>query len=277
MQGVVGSVSQQYASMVSELLDMLHKTEQSLARVRRNKTADASAAGDGNAELSNIQKISLQLFLDVQVSLTPRCILLKVNVNKSLLVLPDCLACHVDAMCSAWCFAWRQPTAPFVWYRGCSCRLAVRLLAWRAVQSAAETCDSAAALMMSSTKLKGSVCRSLEIRSKNLACSLRLWRNTSCCGALWRQRTSRMTCPVAELVCCTCTQGTATCLQSYSAITVKPDLQMPHIWCQLTLLMLTQLCVLATVHSEYIVPHHVVLFTSSAAEWRISMCCMCAH
>ena len=101
MQGVVGSVSQQYASMVSELLDMLHKTEQSLARVRRNKTADASAAGDGNAELSNIQKISLQLFLDVQVSLTPRCILLKVNVNKSLLVLPDCLACHVDAMCSA--------------------------------------------------------------------------------------------------------------------------------------------------------------------------------
>ena len=61
MQGVAATVSQQYASMVSELLDMLQKTEQSLARVRRNKPA-----GDGS-ELSNIQKISLQLFLDVKV------------------------------------------------------------------------------------------------------------------------------------------------------------------------------------------------------------------
>ena len=52
--------------MVSELLDMLQKTEQSLARVRRNKPADSAAAGDGS-ELSNIQKISLQLFLDVKV------------------------------------------------------------------------------------------------------------------------------------------------------------------------------------------------------------------
>ena len=66
VQGVVASVSQQYAAMVSELLDMLQKTEQSLARVRRNKPADAIAAADG-AELSNIQKISLQLFLDIQV------------------------------------------------------------------------------------------------------------------------------------------------------------------------------------------------------------------
>lgn len=65
-QGVVASVSQQYAAMVSELLDMLHKTEQSLARVRRNKPADAAAAADGT-ELSNIQKICLQLFLDTQV------------------------------------------------------------------------------------------------------------------------------------------------------------------------------------------------------------------
>ncbi len=66
MQGVAATVSQQYASMVSELLDMLQKTEQSLARVRRNKPADSAAAGDGS-ELSNIQKISLQLFLDVKV------------------------------------------------------------------------------------------------------------------------------------------------------------------------------------------------------------------
>ena len=66
MQGVAATVSQQYASMVSELLDMLQKTEQSLARVRRNKPADSAAVGDGS-ELSNIQKISLQLFLDVKV------------------------------------------------------------------------------------------------------------------------------------------------------------------------------------------------------------------
>lgn len=64
-QGVVANVSQHYASMVSELLDMLQKTEQSLARVRRNKPADAAAAADGS-EMSNIQKISLQLSLDTQ-------------------------------------------------------------------------------------------------------------------------------------------------------------------------------------------------------------------
>ena len=69
MQGVVANVSQHYASMVSELLDMLQKTEQSLARVRRNKPADAAAAADGS-EMSNIQKISLQLFLDTQVKLS---------------------------------------------------------------------------------------------------------------------------------------------------------------------------------------------------------------
>lgn len=52
--------------MVSELLDMLHKTEQSLARVRKNKPADLSAAA-GSSEISNIQKISLQLLLDIKV------------------------------------------------------------------------------------------------------------------------------------------------------------------------------------------------------------------
>ena len=74
MQGVVASISQQYAAMVSELLDMLQKTEQSLARVRRNKPADAAAAADGS-ELTNIQKISLQLFLDTQVICgSPHCL-----------------------------------------------------------------------------------------------------------------------------------------------------------------------------------------------------------
>ena len=59
--------------MVSELLDMLRKTEQSLARVRRNRPADAVTAADGS-ELSNIQKISLQLFLDVQVCSQCNCL-----------------------------------------------------------------------------------------------------------------------------------------------------------------------------------------------------------
>lgn len=66
LQGLVLSVSQQFASMVSELLDMLHKTEQSLARVRRNRPADIAGPADAS-ELSNIQKICLQLYLDVQV------------------------------------------------------------------------------------------------------------------------------------------------------------------------------------------------------------------
>ena len=66
LQGLVSSVCQQYGSMVSELLDMLHKTEQSLARVRKNKPADVTAAA-GGSEITNIQKISLQLLLDIKV------------------------------------------------------------------------------------------------------------------------------------------------------------------------------------------------------------------
>lgn len=65
MQAHVSNVCQQYGSMVSELIGMLHKTEQSLARVRKNKPADVSAAA--GSEMSSIQKISLQLLLDIKV------------------------------------------------------------------------------------------------------------------------------------------------------------------------------------------------------------------
>lgn len=58
--------------MVSELLDMLHKTEQSLARVRKNKAADVTAAA-GGSEITNIQKISLQLLLDIKVDCCNIC------------------------------------------------------------------------------------------------------------------------------------------------------------------------------------------------------------
>ena len=83
MQALVGNVCLQYASMVSELLVMLHKTEQSLAKVRRNKAADVSAAA-GAPEISNIQKISMQLLLDIKV-----CSL--GHVQCAVMLLPCCL------------------------------------------------------------------------------------------------------------------------------------------------------------------------------------------
>lgn len=75
MQALVGNVCLQFASMVSELLDMLHKTEQSLAKVRRNKAPDVTAA-TGTSEISNIQKISMQLLLDIKVSFSSHYCLL---------------------------------------------------------------------------------------------------------------------------------------------------------------------------------------------------------
>lgn len=65
LQAVVEGVSTQYAAMAAELLDTLRKTESSLARLRRNRPAEGAAA-DGS-QLSDMDKISTQLFLDVQV------------------------------------------------------------------------------------------------------------------------------------------------------------------------------------------------------------------
>eukprot|EP00891_Asterochloris_glomerata_P006880 jgi/Astpho2/6880/Aster-07879 len=65
VEAVVEGVSTQYAAMAAELLDTLRKTESSLARLRRNRPAEGAAA-DGS-QLSDMDKISTQLFLDVQI------------------------------------------------------------------------------------------------------------------------------------------------------------------------------------------------------------------
>ena len=63
VQGVVSDVAQRFSKMATELLDTLRKTESSLKRIRQSRATDASAGGGP----SDIDKISLQLFLDVQV------------------------------------------------------------------------------------------------------------------------------------------------------------------------------------------------------------------
>ena len=62
VQGVVSEVAQRFSKMATELLDTLRKTESSLKRIRQSRATDASAGGGP----SDIDKISLQLFLDVQ-------------------------------------------------------------------------------------------------------------------------------------------------------------------------------------------------------------------
>ena len=62
----MSEVADRFRRMASELLDTLRKTESSLKRIRQNRVADSSAKGP-----SDIDKISLQLFLDVQVSCGP--------------------------------------------------------------------------------------------------------------------------------------------------------------------------------------------------------------
>ena len=64
LQGVASEVADRFRRMAAELLDTLRKTESSLKRIRQNRVTDSSAAGGP----SDIDKISLQLFLDVQVS-----------------------------------------------------------------------------------------------------------------------------------------------------------------------------------------------------------------
>jgi len=68
VQGVVAEVAERFRKMSSELLETLRKTESSLKRIRQNRPTDPAAGGGGP---SDIDKISLQLFLDVQVSHLP--------------------------------------------------------------------------------------------------------------------------------------------------------------------------------------------------------------
>ena len=61
MQDVTSAVAKRFCKMSEELLDTLRRTESSLKRIRQSR---AAAGGSGT---SDVEKISLQLFLDVQV------------------------------------------------------------------------------------------------------------------------------------------------------------------------------------------------------------------
>lgn len=63
VQGIVSDIAQRFCKMSAELLETLRKTESSLKRIRQSRATEASAAGGP----SDIDKISMQLFLDVQV------------------------------------------------------------------------------------------------------------------------------------------------------------------------------------------------------------------
>ena len=56
-------LSATFQTKASDLLDTLRKTESSLNRIRHSRTTEQTAAGG----MTDIQKISMQLFLDVQV------------------------------------------------------------------------------------------------------------------------------------------------------------------------------------------------------------------
>ena len=63
LQGVLRELSATFQTKASDLLDTLRKTESSLNRIRHSRTMEQTAAGG----MTDIQKISMQLFLDVQV------------------------------------------------------------------------------------------------------------------------------------------------------------------------------------------------------------------
>ena len=63
-QEVVEGMATRFASQAGQLLENLRQTESALKRLKKNRP-EAGEAG----QLSDIEKISLQLFLDVQVGL----------------------------------------------------------------------------------------------------------------------------------------------------------------------------------------------------------------
>ena len=64
---MVEGVSGRFAAQAGQLLENLRQTESALKRLKKNRPEAASEAG----QLSDIEKISLQLYLDVQVQLSP--------------------------------------------------------------------------------------------------------------------------------------------------------------------------------------------------------------
>ena len=62
-QGVVAALSQRYATTVADLLHSLRRTEASMKRIKRGRASEVGAGGDGGSE---IDKMALQLLLDIQ-------------------------------------------------------------------------------------------------------------------------------------------------------------------------------------------------------------------
>lgn len=56
----------QFGGIIATMLDTLRKTESSLRRLRRDKPS-GDGGDDGAAAVSDIEKITMQLFLDVKV------------------------------------------------------------------------------------------------------------------------------------------------------------------------------------------------------------------
>lgn len=69
-QDVLSEVASRFTAVASEMLEQMQKTESSLARLKKARGPEAgSAAGGGGGaapQLSDIEKMTLQLFLDVQ-------------------------------------------------------------------------------------------------------------------------------------------------------------------------------------------------------------------
>lgn len=73
LQDVLSEVASRFTAVASEMLEQMQKTESSLARLKKARGPEAgSAAGGGGGaapQLSDIEKMTLQLFLDVQVGI----------------------------------------------------------------------------------------------------------------------------------------------------------------------------------------------------------------
>ena len=68
VQEVVGQVAARFGAMAGELLEQLQKTETSLKRLKKARAPEAAPdAGAAGAQMSDIDKMARQLFLDVQV------------------------------------------------------------------------------------------------------------------------------------------------------------------------------------------------------------------
>ena len=89
-----------------ELLETLRKTESSLKRIRQGRAGDAAAAGGP----SDIDKISLQHFLDVQVMAKPKFLCLALILPIAMLTPPQLLSLVIRMLGMCYCnnIAWTE-------------------------------------------------------------------------------------------------------------------------------------------------------------------------